>query len=74
MAWWATVAGLALLALVTTGYLLSWYAVHRQRRRLHIVTHRQMRRLMWWRAAFLMAVVGALAGLVAALLSRLVIT
>ena len=70
---WATIVGLGLLALATVGYLLSWHEVHRQRRRLHIVTHRQLRRLMWWRAAFLMAVMGALAGMVAALLSRLLV-
>lgn len=70
---WATAVGLGILAVVAAGYLWCWQEVSRQRRRYRFVTHRQQRRLARWRMAFLVAVLGSLAGAAAALLTRLLL-
>ncbi len=70
---WAAYLGLGLLGVAGAGYIWSWRQVYLQRRRLRFVTHRQQQRLQWWRTAFLVAVLGTLAGAMAAFVSGLLL-
>lgn len=70
---WAVEAGIAVVAVAGAGYAFNWYRVRRQRRRLRFITHKESRRLQWWRTVFLVAVLGSLVGAAVAFLSGLLL-
>ncbi|MBE3598971.1 MAG: hypothetical protein IMX02_09330 [Limnochordaceae bacterium] len=69
---WMTWLAVGTVGVTGAGYALSWYRTRAARRRFHFVTRRDRRQLEIWRTAFLIGVLGTVAGLAAAVLSTLV--